>query len=122
MALTLALGTSNPPFDGVDDGQKLFYVFGSIAASGNYAAGGDTLDWTKLLDALKTGYLPVQVQMFSQSASAGHPGYTYYWRPGTTLANGKMQVMNGTAELGAGAYPAAILADTIAFAATFLRL
>lgn len=127
MATQINIGTTVPPFDGQDQGQKLIYVFGTIALTGNYVAGGDLISW--LLDALKTGYIPVQVQFFSQSAAAGHSGYQYYWRPGTTLANGKIQVEttgngagNPLQELAAGAYPAAITGDTIAFAAVFLRL
>ena len=123
MPLAITVGTTNPPHNGIDNGQKLAYVTGTIAAIGSYVAGGDSLDWTSTLDAIKSnGYIPLQVQLWSQSSGNGHPGYTYYWRPGTTMANGRMQCMNGTTELAAGAYPAAITGDTIAFCATFVRL
>lgn len=130
MALTMTPGTgATPPFDGVDNGQKLVYIYGTIVASGNYTTGGDTLDFTTLFDLVKTDYIPVQVTAWSQSSASGHSGYSYYWRPGSALNNGRIQVLTtGTGsgqplvELAAGAYPAGITGDTIAFCAVFARV
>lgn len=129
MSLAIQVGYSTPPADGVDNGQKMIYIFGTIVPTGNYVTGGDLLDFTTTGDLIKTDYQPVQVQIWSQSQASGHSGYTYYWRPGGSLNNGKMQVLTTGSgagqpmqELAAGAYPAAITSDTIAFAAVFLRI
>jgi hypothetical protein len=134
-----AISTSAPaslgtPFNGMDQGQKLIYVFGTITPAAQYAAGGDTWDLTKMSwpdgsGGLLSGYAPVGGSVTAQSNSAanGHSGFQYYYRPGNpaTISNGRFQVLqsNGTllVDIGAGAYPAAVLADTIVFAAAFVR-
>lgn len=111
---------------------NLIEVFFKVTPSGSYASGGDTLDLTVLnslvpgLDPVKTTALPLQVQL--QSAGSTHSGYLYSYAPGTTLANGKFQVIETGAavsgpfaQLAAGAYPAAVTGDTITGYAVFLR-
>lgn len=92
-----------------------------------YVAGGDTLDLTQVLTNLQgfmisSSAVPLQVYIQSQTLAAagtGHSGYVYGYRIGTTLKNGKMQVLqcagatNPLAEIGAGNYPAGVLGDTI---------
>lgn len=130
MTIAITPGTgSTPPFDGIDNGQKVIYLMGTLAFSGNYVTGGDTLDFTTLFDLVKTDYIPIQVQAWSQSSSSGHSGYQYYFRPGTALNNGRIQVLTTGAaagspmqELAAGAYPAGITGDTVAFFSAFARV
>lgn len=130
MSLVVAAQKVAPtPFPGVDNGQAIIYVFFTLVAAGNYLPGGDVIDWTSLGDLIKSGYVPINVTIQSQSAAAGHSGYQYYFRPGAALNNCKMQVLttgngagNALQELAAGAYPAAILADTIVGMACFVRV
>ncbi len=130
-----ALTIPGTPFTGIDNGQFLEYGFFSIVASnlvnGGYVAGGDPLSFAGVTDFLKTGYAPLgPVSIVSQSAAQGHSGYQYYYRPGNpaSLSNGKMQVLvpqgSGVAmaEIAAGAYPAAIINDTIIASAQFVRI
>jgi hypothetical protein len=78
------------PFAGVDNGQSIIYVFFTITPTnvnspGNanpYVAGGDTLDFTTLGDLIKSGYVPLNVTLQSQSQANGFSGYDYYFRPG----------------------------------------
>lgn len=124
-------GTQLSSFPAVDAGQFLDYLFFGVAASGNYPTGGDTLSFVGASPLLTTSQPPVgPVTIQSQSSSAGHSGYLYYFRPAAapTQANGKMQVLttgggSGQAlvELAAGAYPAAITGDTIVGTAAFPR-
>jgi len=102
-------------------------VVGTIAASGNYATGGDTLDLSQVA-GLATSLAPDNVDI----VSAGSPGsgWIYGFVPGTNLSNNKMQVFGqsgsqGSAtaltELAAGAYPAGVTGDKINAILTFLN-
>lgn len=131
MAAKLAAQVVSPlPFLGADNGQDIIYVFFTVTPSGNYAAGGDVIDFTALGDLIKSGYAPINVAIQSQSSAPGHSGYVYGYRPGApaTLANGKFQVLqcagagNPLLEIGAGAYPAGVLGDTIVGIACFVRV
>lgn len=117
----------------IDSDTNSTYVLGTIAASGNYAAGGDTLSFANPTNpkggTLNVQSIPRQVWIQSQ-ASGGGSGWIYSFRPGTTIANAKMQVFgqqptSATAgviplsELAAAAYPASITGDTIVFEAIF---
>lgn len=107
-------------------------IFGTIVASGTYAAGGDTLNF--LTATYPPGQTPPPVSgvpliVYIQSAkSGGVSGFQYPFNPGTTQANGKMQVFTGAAaqsaltELSNGAYPAGVTGDTITFEAEFERV
>lgn len=84
-----------------------------ITMSGNYAAGGDTLDLTK---ATNPSYLQgagfSNVPVLSDVTVKNSPdGYTAEFVPGTTLANSKIKFMStADTELAAGAYPANLAA------------
>lgn len=125
----LALSLLQAPagsFDGRDNTQKLEAVFFTIVASGNYPALGDTLDFTGLGDAIKSSQPPLVIVIQSTNP-AGSSGYVYAGLPGTTQANGKMQVLVGAAggpstDLGAVAYPAGITGDIITGYALFPRI
>jgi len=101
-----------------------------------YVAGGDTLDLTQLFSlaagapgqALPSFELPINVTIksFRAALGAGYGNlYLYQFAPGTTLANGTMQVLTGAAaqtgltELSAGNYPAGVLDDSILAVAEF---
>src|SRR6267142_1100828 len=106
-------------------GQGAFFVTGVLVLTGNYVTGGDTIDFTAAVadPALVGGAgaflecsLPLQqLDIWSQS---GNIANTYFPVIGTTQKNCKVKIVSAfNTELGAGAYPAAILADNIAFAA-----
>jgi hypothetical protein len=122
---------------------KIFHVLFTITAtnvnsSGNanpYVAGGDTLDLTQLFGLLAGspgGVLPTfegvakcEINSFRPAPGSAN-SYQYEYCPGTSLANGTMQVLTGAAaqtaltELTAGNYPAGVLNDTIQAEALFV--
>lgn len=111
----------------------------NVNSAGNanpYVAGGDTLDLTQLFSALSTAPglnlpaidLPAKIEIQSarpKGAANSANLFIYNWAPGTTLANGALQVFTGAAaqtaltELTAGNYPAGVLNDTIQAEAYF---
>jgi hypothetical protein len=131
LAITVQAVPAGTPFTGVDNGQFIMYFFFTVTPTGNYVAGGDTLSFVAATDMLKSTVAPLQVTLQSQSASAGHSGFLYYYRPGNpaTIANGKMQVLAtgsgnqaALAEIAAGAYPGGVTADTIVGMGCFVRI
>ena len=94
------------------DGRKL-WVCGTIALSGSYTQGGDTVTFAS------TGVQSSQIPFFytdpsSSAGTAAQAQNSYNWVPGTTQANGKIRCFIGAAaELAAGAYPAAATGDVI---------
>jgi hypothetical protein len=112
----------------------------NVNSSGNanpYVAGGDICDLTQLVGL--TGGAPgatlptfeavakVEFQSARGKLATGSSGlYLYQYAPGTTLANGTMQVFTGAAaqsalaELAAGNYPANVLNDVIQGEAYFV--
>lgn len=106
-----------------------------VVASTDYTTGGDTLDFSTALSNPGSPSLPAQLPpryVEIQSANpAGVSGYTYAYRPGTTPANGLMQVFGtGTASQDPNneipgaptAYPAGVTGDTIIGRAYFAKL
>ena len=90
----------------------------NIVPSGNYATGGDVLDFTKaiqdpafqgILAAIVTSQGPINLSVWDAGGNLGTniPGGVLL---GTTLANSKVKFIGATAntELAAGAYPAGI--------------
>ena len=128
MAVAVAAHTiTNTSFDSSN-----ITVRGTIAFGANpltYATGGIILDFTGQ-DQIKSGSLPSQVLIKSAKAAAAPntSEFVYTYLPGTTQANGKLQILTGAAaqsalaELAAGAVPAGVSGDTIIFEATFPRL
>lgn len=139
MSLAVKLQQSSSMFQPLfgKSATKEFSVRFVITPTGNYVAGGDPLDLTQLFalasgapgNSLPSFELPVEVRIYS-ARPAGATGngnlFVYQYSPGTTLANGTMQVFTGAAaqtaltELSAGAYGANILNDTINAVATFV--
>lgn len=118
MAIAITILQIQESTDGVE-------VFGSLALSGNYTTGGDTIDWTTVIGVqtpngriFTPSLLPYVVQI------DGTTGDDYGWVAGTALNNGKVKInTTSNTELGAGAYPPRILADTnIYFDAAFPKL
>ena len=130
MSASVATLSTPTPFGGVDTTKSIERIYVQVTPTNavNYpGAPGDTLDLTVLGDLIKSGQLPVFAELQSIK-STGATGYEYRYIPGTTLANGTFQVLqcaaagNPMADIGAGAYPAAVLADTIVGYIDFLRL
>jgi len=93
------------------DGKKL-WVQGTVALSGSYTQGGDTLTLAGL--GINSSQIPFSYDFQSGAGTAAQALNTYTWVPGTTQANGKIRCFIGAvAELATGAYPAAATGDTI---------
>jgi hypothetical protein len=116
MALTFNL------VDTWDDGKRV-HVAGTVAASGNYATSGDTLDLSQF-PIIASTQAPIQGTAWMD----GLAGYDYVFYPGAALNSGKVKMFqegSGAgpfAELAAGAYPGAITGDTITFYGIFKKL
>lgn len=106
-----------------DDGKRLHAV-GTLAFSGSYATGGDTLSFAGLVPASRA---PVLVQV------EGMAGFHYEVNLGSAINNSKVLVRgqeptNATAgvialtQLAAAAYPAGVTGDTVRFYAIFKLL
>jgi hypothetical protein len=116
MALTFTL------VDTWDDGKRV-HVSGTVAASGNYSTGGDTLDLSQFPLVAAT-QPPIQGTGWID----GLAGYNYIFVPGAALNSNKVKVFQQGAsagafpELASGAYPGAITADTVTFYGIFKKL
>jgi len=116
MALTFSL------IDTWDDGMRI-HVSGTVAASGSYSTGGDTIDLSQF-PTIATTQAPVR----GTASMDGLSGYDYIFSPGSAMNNGKVKIFQqGSAagpfpELPAGAYPSAINSDTITFYGIFPKL
>src|SRR5579871_6396467 len=90
-----------------DDGKRV-HVSGTVAASGNYASGGDTLDLSQA-PLIASASAPVQGTAWLDGLS----GYDFVFSPGSAMNNGKVKVFQqgGSAgafsELAADSYPGA---------------
>jgi hypothetical protein len=104
----------------IDGGAQNIYVFGTLTASGNYAAGGDTLDFTSVASQLASSQAPIQVWIGGSTGDA----YSFIRAASPTLANGKVKLSTASnTELSAGAYPARITGDTnLMFEAVFQKM
>lgn len=116
MALTFTL------VDTWDDGKRV-HVSGTVAASGSYTTGGDTLDLSQF-PLIAATQPPIQGTAWMD----GLAGYDYVFAPGSAMNNGKVKIFEqGTSagafpELASGAYPAGIATDTITFYGIFKKL
>ena len=114
MPITIALLPNNE--DG--SGSNLFYAIATLTFSGNYPAGGDTLDFTTVADKLPSTQI---IQAFADSQN-GNAGY-YVPVQGTALNNWKLKAFTGGGtELGAGAYPASVTTDIVQLTITARKL
>jgi hypothetical protein len=114
MPITITLLPNN--VDG--SGSNLLYAIGTLAFSGNYPTGGDTLDFTQIADKLPSTQL---IQVFTDSQN-GNAGY-YVPVAGTSLNNWKLKAFSGGGtEITAGAYPASITSDIVQVTITARKL
>ena len=111
MSLAIAILSADAAADNV-------YVFGTLTASGNYATGGDTIDFTTVGSQIPASHAPVQLWV------GGSTGDSYSWIKGTALNNQKVKINSASnTELASGAYPARITGDTsVQFEAVFSKL
>jgi hypothetical protein len=126
----MALSTVTLTNQFTTEDQKSIVVFGTAAVSaspGTYATGGLTVNLNSL--GVPVNSVPV-IAYFASAAPAATPNttqYSYQFAPGTTLANGKLQVFTGggastpSAELAAAATPAGVSGDTIKFEIRFKK-
>ena len=103
------------------DGKK-FHAVGTLAFSGSYTTGGDTVDLSG--GPTKSSRVPIRVTVGGQS------GFIYKFAPGTTIANGKVLVFGqqptsattgiiALDQIAAAAYPAGVTGDTVDFEGIF---
>jgi hypothetical protein len=114
MPITISLSPLN-----VDSSANNFvYAIATLAFSGNYPTGGDTIDFTTVADKLPSTQM---IQAFAESQN-GNSGY-YVAVAGTALNNWKLKAFNGGGtELTAGAYPASVTTDVVQLAITARKL
>jgi len=121
------IGSGGQPL--IEKHPKTLHIFFKVTLTNgatNYAAGGETLDLTQLFGSaglpgysFPTASLPEKVELQSVQTPGVPTQFEYQYVPGTTLANGKIQVFTGAAaqsglaELANGNYPAGVLGDTI---------
>jgi hypothetical protein len=108
-----------------DATQSGIILEGTIALSGNYATGGQTIDFSAVPQIPSNLGPQGLVQIAEQPASGATPaGYLMWLIAGSTAANWKLWIATADGqpptELAAGAYPAALAAATIQFRAFFL--
>lgn len=94
------------------------YAVATLSFSGNYASGGDTLDFTQVADKLASSTV---LQVFAESQN-GNSGY-YIPVQGTALNNWKLKAfLGGGTEIPAGAYPASVTSDVVQLSITARKL
>ncbi|HEY2353222.1 MAG TPA: hypothetical protein VGH83_11965 [Candidatus Acidoferrum sp.] len=99
-------------------GSNLLYAIGTLTFSGNYATGGDTLDFTTVADKLGSTQI-IQVFADSQNGNAG-----YYVPVASAALNGwKLKAFTGGGtELTAGEYPGSVTSDVVQVTITAKKL
>src|SRR6266705_266103 len=118
----------------VDPGTTQLYAFGTVALSGTYPTGGDTIDWTQLAKQIAVrgqtvdssmadpAYGPIQA---SFTVQGGTPNQ-YQMQQGAAANNWKMRGYStgsaGAGFTGGSAYPSSATTDVITFSAQFRRL
>jgi hypothetical protein len=111
MALTMTIVSVDAAADNI-------YIFGTLSASGSYATGGDTLDFTTVAPQLAASQPPLQLW------AGGSTGDTYAWISENALNNQKLKISTASGtELASGAYPGRISGDeNIQFEAVFAKM
>ena len=114
MAITISLQPNN-----VDSSASNFvYAVATLTFSGNYVAGGDTLDFTQITNVIPSDTI---VQVFAESQN-GNSGY-YIPVQGVALNNWKLKAfLGGGTEVTAGAYPASVTTDVVQLSITARKL
>ena len=114
MPITISLSSLN-----VDSSaNNLVYAIATLAFSGNYPTGGDTVDFTTIADKLPSTQI---IQAFAESQN-GNSGY-YVAIAGSALNNWKLKAFTGGGtEVAAGAYPASVATDIVQITVTARKL
>ncbi len=117
MSATITFSTFPPN----DTTQSTQVVRGTIALTGSYPAGGDTLNLVGSKSRVQSHKGAIQVVFSEQpSATVTPSGYMFYYQPGTTAANGLLRITSASGtEFSAGTYSASLLQANITFAAYF---
>ena len=110
MAASASLNPNQLP-NAFDMTQQEVLVDGIITLSGSYTANGDTLNLAGL--GIPSNQVPTEVRIFETTPAPGpQSGYAFRYVPGTTQANGLVEIFNGTTQLSAGAYGTPVLGAT----------
>ena len=108
----------------IDNTQNEFLVVGTVALTGTYPTNGDTIDFSQL--GVPATSVPTIVEFFEQTPSPGPAsGYSFVYLPGTTQANGLLEIFNGTTQFTTQAYgtpPFGITGFVLGFRAWFVSL
>jgi hypothetical protein len=90
-AITINSVTNSGP--GVDETMNQTIVDFTVALTGSYTSGGDTLSFASQ-DLIKTSQLtPNLVELYEWTPAGTTPtGYVFQFQPGTTLANGVVYI------------------------------
>lgn len=98
IAVTLSSDVSQ-----LDNTQGQILVQGTLVFSGSYPTNGDTLDLSTL--GIPANSAPFQVEIFEATPAAG-PAYggKFIFLPGTTLANGLVEIFNGLTQITTDTY------------------
>ncbi len=95
--------------------RKRIHVSDTVAETGNYSTGGDTLDLSQ-----------VPITASAQPPTQGHAwidalaGYDYVFYPGSAMNRNKVKIFQQGR--GCGSVPGAITSDTITFYGIFRKL
>jgi len=109
MSATAALSTGIQP-NAIDVTQQEFIVDGTVVFAGSYPTNGDTLSFAGL--GIPSNQIPNKVELFEATPAPGPAsGFGFLYLPGTTQANGLVELFNGTTQQTAGTY-ASILTQT----------
>jgi hypothetical protein len=99
-------------------GNNMIYALGTLAFSGNYVTGGDTMDFTTVADKLSSTQI-LQVYADSQNGNSGY----YVPIAGASLNSWKLKAFTGGGtELCAGAYPSSVTTDVVQLSITAQKL
>jgi hypothetical protein len=114
MPITISLQPTN-----VDSSASNFvYAIATLAFSGNYPSGGDTIDFTQVADKIPSTQI---IQAFAGSQN-GNAGY-YVAVAGSALNNWKLKAFSGGGtEIAAGAYPVSVTSDAVQLSITARKL
>ena len=108
MALTI---TPLPVLSNPDVTGRQVIADGTIALTGSYVVGGDTLNLLQLGDALKTSQLALKVEVWEDPNAGTTPSFAQFvFCPGTTLANGVLAIALIGVQLTAETYATAFAA------------
>lgn len=88
----------------LDTTREQYIVDGTISYSGSYPTNGDTVDFSQL--GIPSLQPPVRIEIYEATTAANKPAYGAYfiYLPGSTLANGVVEIFNGTTQVGTATY------------------